>query len=150
MKNIIFIFGVFLVLSVTACGLIVENERKPITGASSFYLSYADLNAMKEKALSGDAKAAFRLYQHYALGKDDIIAAFPWLQIAANGNDPKAQYSLGYTYFFVNLFKNIELAKFWLNAASINGSIKAKELLKEINSYENPENLSEIRGHHTD
>jgi len=137
MKNILYnILGVFLVLSITACYMVGDNKMKPISGASSFYLSDADFNSTKEKALSGNAKAAFQIYKHYAMGKGDIISSFPWLQIAANGKDVDAQYTLGYTYAYVNLFKNIPLARFWLNEALKNGSIRAKELLRDIINYE--------------
>lgn len=133
MKNIYFtILVILLTVNATACFAGGDNEMKPITGASSFFLNKSDLKMLKEKALKGDAKAAYRVYQHYALGKGDIISSFPWLQIAANGKDVSAQYVMGYTFIYVDVFKNIPLARYWLNEASRNGSIEAKKLLKEI------------------
>ena len=132
MKNIsCIVLWIFLTLGATVCFSSGEVEMTPISGASNFYLNDVDLNSLKEKALSGNAKAALQVYQHYAMGKGDIISSFPWLQIAANRNDVDAQYIMGYTCVHVDLFKNIPLAKFWLNEASRNGSIRAKELLKE-------------------
>lgn len=132
MKKIIyFIVGVLLASIITSCFSAGGIAMKPISGASSFYLDNADLDSLKEEALNGNARAAFRVYQHYAMGKGDIISSFPWLQIAATGNDVEAQYIMGYTYLHVDLFKNIPLARFWLNEALKNGSINAKELLEK-------------------
>ncbi len=39
---------------------------------------------------------------------------------------------MGYTCIYVDVFRNVPLAKFWLNEASRNGVIEAKDLLKRI------------------
>lgn len=133
MKKIAPVFvGALLVLSAVSCFSDGETEMKPIAGASSFYLSGADLDSTIEKAMAGDAEAALRIYRHYELGKADPVSAFPWLHIAANRGNVDAQYVMGYTYAYTGLFKNLALARFWLNEAARNGSPKAKALLGEL------------------
>jgi TPR repeat protein len=51
--------------------------------ADSYLLSHEQLLGLERSSGGGDSSASFRIYQHYAIGKDDIEEAFRWLKIAA-------------------------------------------------------------------
>jgi TPR repeat protein len=141
MRKLTFIFiGIIIFSGATFSVANGDQEMKLISGAASFYLSDSDLELAKKNALEGDAKSSYQIYQHYYIGKGDIVSAFPWLHIAANNGYVDAQYSIGYVYTNVDLLKNIQLGKYWLEEAERNGSARAKELLEEIKESETSHN----------
>ncbi len=137
MKRLAYIIiGIVILLVAASFAATVGQETDSISFNANYIISDSDLPLMKKKALDGDAESAFQIYLHYSLGKFDSICAFGWLQIAANQGHAKAQYNLGSTYMEVALFKNMELAKFWLKKAEKNGEKWATERLVELEEIE--------------
>jgi TPR repeat protein len=134
-RYVLTFLAIFWAFNTITCLAAEDDEASPVSGASYFNLSDAELSSLKEKALAGDVKAAYRIYQYYEIGMGgDTVSAFSWLHIAANGNDAIAQYTMGYICIYSNVFKNISLARFWLKEASNNGDVKARRLLEDIKS----------------
>ena len=137
MKLLVYIIiGVALLSGATSCSTQNERKVKYAMPWMSFILSDSDLKVAKEKALKGDAESAFQVYQHYSGGKFDTISAFSWLNIAANEGNVIAQYNLGFIYMHSDIFKNIQLARFWLKEAEKNGEKEATGLLEELEESE--------------
>ena len=131
MKRLVYIIiGVALLSGATSCVMKKEQKVKYISPWMSFILSDQNLKLAKEKALKGDAKSAYLVYQHYSFGEFDEISAFPWIQIAANEGNVIAQYNLAFIYMHWAIFKNIHIARFWLKEAEKNGLTEATELLR--------------------
>ncbi len=123
------VFVFFLGICVTACSTHRADQGLP-TSAMFVLLKESDVIAFKERAMHGDAEAAMRLSAHYEeLG--DESAYLGWLYIAATQNVGRAQYNLG--YYNAHIYKNIPLARFWLQEASKNGMKReAESLLEEL------------------
>ena len=139
-RFICIIIGIAILSGMTSCTKIANHKEEYLLPPTHFQLSDSDLKTAEKKALEGDVKSAFKIYQHYSFGKFDSISSFPWLQIAANGGHVVAQYNLGYIYMNSGLFKNIYLARFWLEEAKKNGSTEATGLLKELERAESKNN----------
>ena len=137
MKRFIYIITGVVVLSVASYCIKAEEQKvEKFQLNESYRLSDSDLETAKKKALEGDAEAAYRVHLHYKLGKYDTVSSFVWLEIAANHGHASAQYSLGYIYMKVSIFKNLRLARFWLKEAEKNGRTTATRLLKMLEESE--------------
>lgn len=66
--------------------------------SASYYLSPSDITKKTEQANHGDAEAAFRLSQYYALCEFSHEKDLEWLKKASDMGHPTAKYNLAYVY----------------------------------------------------
>jgi len=86
-----------------------------------------DLNMSVEKALKGNAEAAFKLSQYYIYVDVNYDKWEKWLEVSAKNGHPEAQFLFGVR--LINTDKN--LAKYWLEKAANQGHTSAKKTLQE-------------------
>lgn len=103
----------------------------------SMFASSPKLDALLNKAQSGNAKAQYRVGWHYANVEHDYSKAIEWLSKSAEKYVP-AQYYLGWCYYYgKGVETNVEQAQYWYEKASQGKDKKiakeAKAMLKAIN-----------------
>lgn len=117
------------VVTITACSTIRVDHGEGVTSASAYLLNPADVAAFTKMAEHGDAEASFKLSNHYYASQDGN-AGFLWQYIAASQKHPIAQYNMANFNFTV--YRNVPLARFWLNEAAKNGLKKEYDYLSPI------------------
>jgi TPR repeat protein len=129
-----------ILFCVGGCRPSSEETAKSSEGRAmntSFILEDAELKRQERAGASGDAKAAFRVSEHYGLGLGNVPAQKLWLQRAAERGHTIAQYNLGAILYFE---KDFDEAKKWLEAAEASAAAsgdaetrrEAEQLLRSI------------------
>ncbi|WP_181259098.1 sel1 repeat family protein [Pseudoduganella armeniaca] len=107
-----------------------ENSR-PVSTATTYWLSEQERAALSQSAQKGDKDAAFRLAQYYSFIEFDSEKEQYWLECSAKAGHAVAQYNLSF------LLLNREepdtfSALHWAEMAKQNGEKKAQLLIDEI------------------
>jgi TPR repeat protein len=89
----------FLIFLAITCPTARCDEMSPVPSIHThgLDLSNAERLRFEQKAADGDASAAMRLWEYYAIELHDSRAADPWLCRAAELGDATAQWNLGYS-----------------------------------------------------
>jgi hypothetical protein len=117
-----------------------NSENNPVSTASTFNLTKAEIDLFTTKANGGDSEAAFRLAQHYTFAGHSIEKTerknkkMQWLEVAAKNRHPIAAYNLAFELFYVD--RDFISAKKWALIAVSNGTEEAKSLLQLIQDEE--------------
>lgn len=125
MKPALLCVAVVLLASCKPAGSALPNPRQDardvevetsFTG-ELFYLGPNELNNQISLARQGDAKAAMRVAEHFALGENDTAKSIPWLTIAAEAGDIVAMQNIGSSLAALGGRKNCEAALMWFERA---------------------------------
>jgi hypothetical protein len=74
--------------------IVVSLAKSANPPPEKYNLTETEFNQLRAKALSGDAKAASRIYDYYDLIKRDRINSMFWMQLAAELGSCKDMHSL--------------------------------------------------------
>lgn len=94
-------------------------------------LSAQSVEELTKRAAKGDVEAQVALADYYFEGENaDFAKAAEWYMKAAQQNDPKGQYGLGYCYFLgAGIEPNLDEALVWFGRAAEQGSAQAQSYL---------------------
>ena len=110
-----------------------------------------DIDAVKEKAESGDAQAQYLLGWCYGTGNaglaQDYYMATVWLEKAAQQGYEAAQYFLGWCYYYGHgVKKDYKQAEHWYGEAAKQGNAEAASMVKLLSQLENDFSLGVVQG----
>lgn len=110
-----------------------------------------DIDAVKEKAESGDAQAQYLLGWCYGTGNagltQDYYMATVWLEKAAQQGYEAAQYFLGWCYYYGHgVKKDYKQAEHWYGEAAKQGNAEAASMAKLLSQMENDFSLGVGQG----
>lgn len=110
-----------------------------------------DIDAVKEKAESGDAQAQYLLGWCYGTGNEglaqDYYMATVWLEKAAQQGYEAAQYFLGWCYYYGHgVKKDYKQAEHWYGEAAKQGNAEAASMVKLLSQLENDFSLGVVQG----
>jgi len=91
----------------------METKNGPLLSSGSEYmLSKEEIEFLSKSALSGNAEAAFRLYQYFRFSRSDDEKATYWVGVAAKNGSNVGQYN-----FAVRLERkgSLKEALYWAN-----------------------------------
>lgn len=106
------------------------SDAPPISTASNFHLTEKDKVKLEQEVKSGDANAAFRLYEYHQFSSESFSEADRFLEEAARLGHPIAQYNLAKRLTSTNR----DQARIWAKKALNNGEKDAEDLLRTLNS----------------
>jgi len=125
-----------LLLSLTLLGdaamSATEAGKAPVMGNQAFLISDKESPKLQREALTGSAKSAFRLYQHYAFAVNDMSEGLYWLVIASENGHAIAQQNYAYHLMQEQTARSRQRARFWIRESAKRGNKAALELLDEI------------------
>src|SRR5687768_185217 len=81
-------------LIVVLCFLLTGAQNARPVHTHGMDLPFAERKELERKAASGDAAAAWQLFQHYSFERHDYDAGDPWLRRAAELDHAQAQRTL--------------------------------------------------------
>jgi len=128
-----FLFSTILAsLIIFLCGCLSNKPPKIIN--ASFGLSEEQITDYQIAAKSGDGYAASKLSNYFTYIKNDHIAGFYWLSLAATNNFADSQMLLGQCYLegFYNCQIDTNIARYWYEKATQNGCKQAQVELNKI------------------
>lgn len=105
------------------------SDAPPISTASNFHLTENDEEKLEQEVKSGDANAAFRLYEYHQFSSRSFSEADRFLEEAACLGHPIAQYNLVKRLMSTNR----DQARIWAEKALKNGEKDAADLLSNLN-----------------
>ena len=106
-----------------------QYKGSPISTATMFSLTSAELESLKIEAGNGDNKAAFRLYEYYEFSDYNLEKSNLWELKSAELGNSTAQYNIAVSFYESNRF---DQALFWCKKAELSGNKEAKKLKKKI------------------
>ncbi len=106
-----------------------QYEGEPISTATTFSLTSAEIESLKTEAKKGDNNAAFRLYEFYEFSDYNLEKSKLWELKSAELGNTAAQYNVAVSFFDSSQF---EQALFWCEKAKLGGNEKAKNLREKI------------------
>ena len=121
---------------IEGCSMETKNDS-PISSGSIFALSTEEIESLSKSALSGDAEAAFRLYQYFSFSHHDEGKAMYWTGIAAKNGSSVGQYNFAFMLRDSGDFKE---ALYWANILKSRNYPDSDYLIESINEKmkENP------------
>ncbi len=117
---------------VLLCGCAMTHQEDRVPSNQHMVLPDMELNTLERKAESGDAAAAFRLFQHYEFGEFDYLQSLRWLRVAASLGHVIAQFNLGYLLVSSDRQEDKKEGVKWLRTAADAGYERASEVLHDI------------------
>ena len=130
--------GIFtLIIYVTGVHAMEPNDDLAVSSASTYMLSANEIESLSKSALSGDAEAAFRLYQYFRFSRSDYEKAMYWVGISAKNGSSVGQYNFA---FYLSKKGNFKEALYWANILKSKNDPDIDDLINSINEKmkENP------------
>jgi hypothetical protein len=89
----IYVVGLLFLIGCSERSSLTTSDKDVVCPSSSFLIPERQINEVKTKARSGDGNAAYKLYWHYMLGKNEPREAMRWLKeaVVAGNIDAKIQ-----------------------------------------------------------
>ena len=112
-------------------GFLIYNEKR-IDANEDLNLTEEKIIELSEKAIGGDGEAAYSIASYFLFGKYDAEEAKKWLRIGADNSNIKCQYNYATLLLELNNEQEMKQAIYYLQQAALNGSIKAKQKLEEL------------------
>ncbi|MHB8068856.1 MAG: SEL1-like repeat protein [Desulfobaccales bacterium] len=134
MPRSIFIIMAALAIVLIIClsekqGISDDSKEKLVRLGEGYFLSEAEVEVLKNKALGGAPEPAFRLSLFYEFYKRDYKESNFWEVIAAENGHPIAQYNLAARLTDDPDPRNRQRARFWLERAAKSGD---KNIVKKV------------------
>ncbi|WP_242113416.1 hypothetical protein [Luteimonas aquatica] len=104
-----------------------------VMSQQSSSVSKEEIPSLEQEAMSGSIPAAKKLYENYYFSNLDYEEGMKWLRICAENGDSVCEYNLGFILVKSKVKNDRMRGEFWLRRSADKGSVRAKELLIEIN-----------------
>jgi TPR repeat protein len=112
-----------------------KAERPPAQGMwlnAGYDLSLIERMRLSSRARSGDAQAAYRLFEYYGFVGENNRKAMKWVEVSARCGLIKGQYSYAQSLTFSRSRKDNEQAVKWFTLVADRGHSGAQQALAEL------------------
>ena len=124
---------VALTLAVTSQSMASEPVRSL---NSDLFIPNGELEALRQKALSGDPQAALRLELYYAMWAHDSLDEFRWASIGAENGNAVSEYNFGFLLWRKQTVADKIRAMYWMAKAADAGDARAAANLAHMQKGE--------------